>query len=104
MLNARRDDEHASGIPPHVIKDGLVLAVLVFGIAVCIFCMQCVKAVWPTGFRGESHNVIISFIVVNARIMLVGTMRHAPPIIACVVMWLAYDVYMVRVTLYDYTI
>jgi hypothetical protein len=59
MLNARRDNEHASGIPPHVIKDGLVLAVLAFSIAVCIFCMQCVKAVWPTGFRGECNNVII---------------------------------------------
>lgn len=31
-------------------------------------------------------------------------MRHALPFIVSVVMWLAYDVYMVRMTLYDYTI
>ena len=45
MLDARRHDEHTRGIPPHVIKDGLILAVLAFSIAVCIFCMQCVRAV-----------------------------------------------------------
>ena len=97
MLDARRDNEHASGIPPHVVKDGLILAVFAFSTAVCVFSMQCVKAVWPRGFRGECHNVI-SFIAANARIMLVGIMRHALPFIVSAVMWLAYDAYVVRMT------
>ncbi|KAF8481728.1 hypothetical protein DFH94DRAFT_405760 [Russula ochroleuca] len=56
MLDARRDDEHASRIPAHVNKDGLTLAMLAFSTTVCIFCLQSVKAVWPRGFRGEHHN------------------------------------------------
>ena len=31
-------------------------------------------------------------------------MRYALPFIVSAVMWLAYDVYVVRMTLYDYTI
>jgi hypothetical protein len=53
MLNARRNNEPANGIPAHLIKDALTLAVLMFSQAVIIFCMQCLRLVWPRGFSGE---------------------------------------------------
>jgi len=56
MLDARQNNDTANGIPPHLIKDGLTLAVLALSVAICIFCLQCLRVVWPRGFRGESHH------------------------------------------------
>ena len=58
MLDARQNHEHASNIPAYVTKDGLALSVLAFSTAVCIFCLQCVRVIWPGGFRGEPYSVI----------------------------------------------
>ncbi len=58
MLYARRNHEHASNIPAYVIKDGLALSVLSFSTAICMFCLQCVRVIWPGGFRGEPYSVI----------------------------------------------
>ena len=58
MLDARRGDGPASEIPADLIKDGLTLAVLAFSVALTIFCLQCLRVVWPRGFRGE-HNTIL---------------------------------------------
>lgn len=85
MLDARRD-EHAS-------KDGLALAVLAFSITVCIFCLQCVRVVWPKGLEGKCHNMI-SLVLPNA---LVGTILHSPFTLSAV-MWLAHYVCLVRMT------
>lgn len=56
MLDARQNDDPANGIPQHLIKDGLTLAVLALSVAICIFCLQCLRVVWPRGFRGELQH------------------------------------------------
>jgi hypothetical protein len=56
MLDVRRDNEAANGIPAHLIKDGLTLAVSALSVAACIFCLQCLRVVWPRNFRGESQH------------------------------------------------
>jgi len=57
MLHARKDDENPYRIPAHLVKDGLTLAVLAFCIAILVFCLQCLRVVWPRGFRGECCTV-----------------------------------------------
>ena len=86
MLDAGRD-QHA------ISKDGLALAVLAFSTTICIFCLQCLRVVWPKGFEGERHSMI-SIIVPNA---LVGTILHAPFTLSAV-MWFAHYVCLVRMT------
>src|SRR6266566_6920002 len=85
MLDAWRNHEHASNIPAYFIKDRLFVSALAFSTAVCISCLQCVRVIWP---RGEHHSVI-SKIVANEWMMLVGTRRHPFPLIINSVMWLA---------------
>jgi hypothetical protein len=97
MLNARRNHEHANNLPAYVIKDGLALSVLASSTAIWMFCLQCVRVIWPGIFRGERHSAI-SKIVANERRMLVGTRRHALLFIINLAMWLAYHVYAVRIT------
>ena len=58
MLDARRNHERASNTPAYVIKDGLTISVLAFITAICIFCVQCVRVIWPRVFRGERHSAI----------------------------------------------
>ena len=82
--------------PAYVIKDGLALSVLVFSAAICLFCLQCVRVIWPRVFRGERHGAISKIIAIEWR-MLVGT-RHALLFIINSVIWLAYGVYVVRIT------
>jgi hypothetical protein len=57
VLDARRDNEPPNGISAHLIKDALTLAVLVFSQAVIIFCLQCLRVVWPRGFTGERRAI-----------------------------------------------
>jgi hypothetical protein len=99
MLDARRNHEHASNSesPAYVIKDGLALSVLAASTAIWMFCLQCVRVIWPGVFRGERHSAI-SKIVANERRMLVGTRRHALLLIINSAMWLAYHIYAVRIT------
>ena len=94
-LDARRNHKHTSNIPAYVIKDGLTLSVLAFSIAICIFCLQCVRVIWPRVFRGERHGAISKIIAIEWR-MLVGTLRHAFAFV--LVIWQAYDAYAVRIT------
>jgi hypothetical protein len=35
-----------------------------FSVATCVFCLQCMRAIWPRVFRGRCHNAI-SKIVAN---------------------------------------
>lgn len=86
MLDTR--DEHG------ISKDGLALAVLAFSTTVCIFCLQCVRVVWPNGFEGESHSMI-SIVLSNA---LLGTILHSPFTLNAV-MWLAHYICLVRMIL-----
>jgi hypothetical protein len=97
MLDARRNHEHASNPPAYVIKDGLALSVLAASTAIWMFCLQCVRIIWPGVFRGERHSAI-SKIVANEQRMLVGTRRHALLLIINLAMWLAYHTYAVRIT------
>ena len=97
MLDARRNHEHAGDIPAYVIKDGLAMSVLAFSTAICIFCVQCVRVIWPRVFRGEGHSAI-SKTVANEWRMLIGPRRRALPFIINTVMWLAYSLYLVRIT------
>jgi hypothetical protein len=96
MLDARRNHEHGGDIPAYVIKDGLALSVLAFSTAICMFYLQCVRVIWPGYFRGEPHSAIPKM-VANERRTLIGTRRHALLFIINSVMWLAYDVYAVRI-------
>jgi len=96
MLDARRNSVHANDIPAYVIKDGLTLSVLAFSTAVCMFCLQCVRVMWPRGFRGECHSTI-SIIIANEWKMLVDIRRHTLLFIINSVIWLAYDAYVVRI-------
>jgi hypothetical protein len=57
ILDARMD-ELASEISADQAKDGLTLAVLALSVAICIFCLQCLRVVWPRGFQGEPNNDI----------------------------------------------
>ena len=86
MLDAGRDQYAIS-------KDGLALAVLAFSTTICIFCLQCMRVVWPKGFEGERRSMI-SIIVPNA---LVGTILH-PPFTLSAAMWFAHYVCLVRMT------
>jgi hypothetical protein len=65
MLDARRDDELASGIPAYQIQDELTLAVLAFSVSICIFGLQCLRIVWPRGFKGECHSMILIIITIS---------------------------------------
>lgn len=78
MLDAGPDDEHTSGIPRQGTKNGLTLAVLAFSTTVCIFCLQCMTVVWPSGFEGEHHSMIC-IVVVNAQRM-VGRHNTSSPV------------------------
>jgi hypothetical protein len=93
MLDARRNHEHVSNIPTYVIKDGLAVSVLAFSTAICIFCLQCVRVIWPGGERPSA----ISKIVENEWSMLVGTMHRPLPFFINLVMWLVYCLYLVRI-------
>ena len=86
VLDSRRD-QHA------ISKGGLALAVLTFSTTVCIFCLQCMRVVWPKWLEGERHSMI-SIVVPNA---LVGTILH-PPLTLGVVMLLVHYVSLVRMT------
>jgi hypothetical protein len=97
MLDAERNHEHASNIPAYVVKDGLAMSVLASSTAICIFSLQCVRVIWPRVFRGERHSTI-SKIVANEWRMSIGTRRHAFLFIINSVIWLAYDAYVVRIT------
>jgi len=72
MLGASRDNktENTYGIPAHLVKDGLTLAVLAFSIAMCIFCLQCLRVVWPRGFRGKRR--IVKLIAMTRTPMLIA--------------------------------
>ena len=98
MLDARRNHKHTSNIPAYVIKDGLTLSVLASSTAICMFCLQCVRVIWPRVFRGERHGAISKFIAIEWR-MSVGSRRHALLFIINSVFWLAYGVYVVRITI-----
>ena len=97
MLDAKRNYKHASNIPAYVINDGLTLSVLAFNTAICIFCLQCVRVIWPGVFRGERHNAIAK-IVTNEWKMLVGTRGHVLLFTIISMMWLACNIYVVRMT------
>jgi len=75
MLDVRRDDELASGIPAYQIQDGLTLAVLAFSVSICTLCLQCLRIVWPRGFKGTTHHVLL--------------------FVLCFTIWLAYDGYLI---------
>ena len=58
VLDGRRIHELASNTPSaYLIKDVLELSVLAFSTAICIFCVQCVRVVWPRIFTGEHHEI-----------------------------------------------
>ena len=61
-LDARRNYEHASDIPVYVIKDVVALSALALVTAICIFCMQCVRVIWPRVYRGECHSTIYKIV------------------------------------------
>jgi hypothetical protein len=89
--------EHASNIPTRAIEGGLALSVLAFSTAICVFCLQCMRAIWPRVFRGECHSAI-SKTVANEWIMLVGPRRDALLFIISSVIFIAYSIYLVRIT------
>ena len=51
--------------PAFVIEDALALSVLAFSAAICVFCMQCVRIIWPRAFRGERHSAISKIVAMN---------------------------------------
>jgi hypothetical protein len=101
VLDARRNHEHASDNPEYVIIKGrLALSVTLLGVYTCWLCLTCVRVMWPTVLtKGERHNAI-SRIVANEWRMLVGTMRHAPLLIINSLICLAYDLCVVRITVW----
>ncbi|KAI9511884.1 hypothetical protein F5148DRAFT_1167117 [Russula earlei] len=66
MLDPGRYDQN--GIPAHLLKDGLTLAVLAFSVAIFNFCLQILRVVWPRGFKGTVHHFLL-FAISNAMYM-----------------------------------
>ena len=99
VLYFRRDDEY-SWVPKYLVKDELVLAILALISALSVFCVQCVRVALPGGSQGELDNVM-SITVANVWRMLGLTSFLAVTI--SLVMWLAYDMYLVRMAVYDHT-
>ena len=91
MLVASRNYEHGSKIPEFAVS------VIMFSTAICAICLGCVRAIWPSAFIGERHSPIFK-IVANEWRMLVGTRRHAVSFIINSVIYLAYDLCVVRIT------
>jgi hypothetical protein len=98
MLDARRDGEPVSGLPAHLIKDGLTLAVLALSGALFNFCLGCLRVVWPRGFKGESrHDIDRCSNYMEDGDCAIGTGRHLLVFTISIVIWLVYDVYLVRI-------
>lgn len=97
LLDSCRDFEHASNIPARVIEDGFAQSVLALSIAICVFCLQCMRAMWPRVFRGGCH-IVISKIVANEWMVLAGPKRDALLFIISSVIFIAYSLYLVRIT------
>jgi len=99
MLDARRDDELASGVPAYQIQDGLTLAVLAFSVSICTLCLQCLRIVWPRGFKGEYlHHDLDRHSNVDC---VLGTTHHVLLFVLCFMIWLAYDGYLVRTVVFS---
>ena len=78
MLDARRNDEDsdANNYPVYFFfNDGLAAPVLAFSTSICMFCVQCMRVIWPRVFTGERHSAM-SWIVSNEWRMLIDPMRH----------------------------
>jgi hypothetical protein len=100
MLDARRNHEHHpynTHFLAYVKEDGLTLSVLAFSTSMCMFCLQCVRVIWPRAFRGECHSAI-SKIVANEWRMLVDSRRQGLLYYINATMYLAYSYYAVRIT------
>lgn len=61
MLDARRNDEDsdANNYPVYFFfNDGLAAPVLAFSTSICMFCVQCMRVIWPRVFTGERHSAM----------------------------------------------
>ena len=99
MLDARRNDEHASNIPAPIVRDGVSLSVLAFSTAISMFCVQCVRVIWPRIYGGECHSAI-SKTVANEWRFLVDVRRYTSILLFFInlVMLVTYYLFMVRIT------
>ena len=89
ILDPCRGFEHPGNIPARIIEDRFAQSVLAWSIATCVFCLQCIRAIWSRVFRGEYHSVI-SKIVANEWMVLVGPRRDALLLIISSVIFTAY--------------
>ena len=75
----------------------LVLSVIWFSVTICAVCLMFMMAIGRSALRGERQSAI-SKIVANEWRMLVDTWEHAYPFIMNSVIYLTYDLCVVRIT------
>jgi hypothetical protein len=59
VLGAMWDEEYAYEIPARLIGDGLIPVVLILASIIVASFTTCVKVVWPRGFKGEHHSMVL---------------------------------------------